>query len=160
MRYSTCCCCCCLVAKSCLTLCDPMDCSPPGSSVHGISQARILERVAVFLLQGIFLIQSSNSRIGRRVLYHGAAWVAPCFTYLFHTSLQNAASHFRRVACKEPGTTVASGLCIGQRGSQERGGTGGRWSCGHVADSLCSFLFHRPRLLPFLDFVCRIPWSP
>ena len=32
-----------LLAQSCLTLCDPMDCSPPGSSVHGISQARILE---------------------------------------------------------------------------------------------------------------------
>ena len=30
-------------AQSCLTLCDPMDCSPPGSSVRGISQARILE---------------------------------------------------------------------------------------------------------------------
>ena len=32
-----------LVAQSCLTLCPPMDCSPPGSSVHGILQARILE---------------------------------------------------------------------------------------------------------------------
>ena len=32
--------------QSCLALCDPMDCSPPGSSVHGISQARILEWVA------------------------------------------------------------------------------------------------------------------
>ena len=31
----------------CLTLCDPMDCSPPGSSVHGILQAKILEWVAV-----------------------------------------------------------------------------------------------------------------
>ena len=31
-----------LVAQSCLTLCDPMDCSPPGSPVHGIFQARIL----------------------------------------------------------------------------------------------------------------------
>ena len=39
--------CCCLVTKSCLTLCDPMDCSPPGFSVHGISQARILEWVAM-----------------------------------------------------------------------------------------------------------------
>ena len=39
-------CCCCLVAQSCPTLLDPMDCSPPGSSVHGISQARILEWVA------------------------------------------------------------------------------------------------------------------
>ena len=32
-----------LVAKLCLTLCDPVDCSPPGSFVHEISQARILE---------------------------------------------------------------------------------------------------------------------
>ena len=35
-----------LVAQSCPTLGDPLDCSPPGSSVHGISQARILEWVA------------------------------------------------------------------------------------------------------------------
>ena len=33
--------------KSCLTLCDPMDCSPPGSSVHGVLQARILAWVAI-----------------------------------------------------------------------------------------------------------------
>ena len=37
----------CLVTQSCLSLCDPMDCSPPGSSVHGTSQARILEWVAM-----------------------------------------------------------------------------------------------------------------
>ena len=36
-----------LVAQLCLTLCNPMDCSPPGSSVHGIFQARILEWVAI-----------------------------------------------------------------------------------------------------------------
>ena len=35
------------VAQSCPALCDPMDCSPPGSSVHGILQARILEWVAI-----------------------------------------------------------------------------------------------------------------
>ena len=35
------------IAQSCLTLCSPMDCSPPGSSVHGISQARILEWIAI-----------------------------------------------------------------------------------------------------------------
>ena len=34
-------------AKSCLTLCNPMDCNLPGSSVHGIFQARILEWVAI-----------------------------------------------------------------------------------------------------------------
>ena len=37
------CCCCSLVTQLCLTLCDPMDCTPPGSSVHGIVQASILE---------------------------------------------------------------------------------------------------------------------
>ena len=36
-----------LVAQSCLTLCNPMDRSPPGSSVYGILQARILEWVAI-----------------------------------------------------------------------------------------------------------------
>ena len=40
-------CVCVLVAKSCLTLCHPMDCSLPGSSVHGIFQARIPEWVAI-----------------------------------------------------------------------------------------------------------------
>ena len=43
---------CCSVAKSCLTLCDPLDCSPPGSSVHGISQARTLEWVAISFSRG------------------------------------------------------------------------------------------------------------
>ena len=38
--------CCCSVVKLCPALWDPMDCSPPGSSAHGISQARILEWVA------------------------------------------------------------------------------------------------------------------
>ena len=37
----------CLVTQSCPTLCDPVDCSPPGSCVHGILQARILEWVAI-----------------------------------------------------------------------------------------------------------------
>ena len=35
------------VAQSCLTLCDPMDCSLPGSSIHGIFQTRILKWVAI-----------------------------------------------------------------------------------------------------------------
>ena len=37
----------CLLSRSCPTLCDPKDCSPPGSSVRGILQARILEWIAV-----------------------------------------------------------------------------------------------------------------
>ena len=40
------------VAQSCPTLCDPMDCSLPGSSVHGISQARVLEWIAISSSRG------------------------------------------------------------------------------------------------------------
>ena len=43
---------CCLVPKLCPTLCDHMDCSPPGSSVHGILQARILEWVVSSFSRG------------------------------------------------------------------------------------------------------------
>ena len=40
------------VAQSCLTLCDPVDCSPPDSSIHGILKARILEWVAISFSRG------------------------------------------------------------------------------------------------------------
>ena len=40
------------VAQLCLTLCDPVDCSPPGSSIHGILHARILEWVAISFSRG------------------------------------------------------------------------------------------------------------
>ena len=70
----------CAHAQSCPTLCDPMDCSPPGSSVHGILQARILERVDISSSRGLswprdrtlITCVSSISCIGRQSLYHGA----------------------------------------------------------------------------------------
>ena len=40
------------VAQSCLTLCDPMDCSLPGSSVHGIFQAVVLEWISIYFSRG------------------------------------------------------------------------------------------------------------
>ena len=49
-----------LVSQLCPTLCDPMDCSSPVSSVHGIFQARM---GCHFLLQGTFLTQGSNLRL-------------------------------------------------------------------------------------------------
>ena len=42
----------CLVTQSCPTCCDPMDCSLPGSSVHGIPQARILEWIPMISSRG------------------------------------------------------------------------------------------------------------
>ena len=47
------------VAQSCLTLSDPMDCSLPGSSVHGIFQARVLEWGAV-AFSGLTLVEVKN----------------------------------------------------------------------------------------------------
>ena len=62
-------------AHSCLTLCDSIDCNPPGPSVHGILQASILEWDAIFSSRGSSrprdqIHVSYVSRIGRRVLYH------------------------------------------------------------------------------------------
>ena len=60
-----------LVAQSCPTLRDPVDCTPPGSSIHGILQARILEWGGHVLLQGIFPTQGLNPGLPhcRRILY-------------------------------------------------------------------------------------------
>ena len=55
--------CVCSVAQRGPTLCDPMDCSLPGSSVHGVFQARIREWVCHFLLQGIFLTQGLSPHL-------------------------------------------------------------------------------------------------
>ena len=62
---------------SCLALCDPW--TPPGSSVHGILQARILEWVAISSSRGLFLTQGLNPHIlvsctGKQVLYTSATW--------------------------------------------------------------------------------------
>ena len=63
--------------KSCPTLCDPVDCSPPGSSVHGIFQTRILEWVAISFFRGFSQSRDQTcvswvSCVGRQILYHWA----------------------------------------------------------------------------------------
>ena len=64
----------CLVTQSCPALCDPMDCSPPGSSVHGDSPGKNTGMSCHVLLQGIFPIQRSNTGLlhCRQILYHWA----------------------------------------------------------------------------------------
>ena len=61
---------CCLFAKLCLTLCDPMDCGPPGSSVYGIFQARILEWVAISFSRGSTWTTSFASQVHSLPLSH------------------------------------------------------------------------------------------
>ena len=64
-----------LVTEACPTLCHPMDCSPPGSSVHGILQARMLEWVAIPFCRG-----SSQQR--------DRTWVSWIADSLYHPSHQ------------------------------------------------------------------------
>ena len=52
-----------MCAQFCLTLCEPMDCSSPGSSVRGIFQARITGAGCHFLFQNIFLTQGLNPQL-------------------------------------------------------------------------------------------------
>ena len=73
--------CICSVAQSCLTVCDPSDCSPPGSSVHGIVQARIQEWAAISSSRGSSPLKdwtgvSCSSCIGRWML-NQSHWESP-----------------------------------------------------------------------------------
>ena len=49
--------------QSCPTLCDPIDGSPPGSSIHGIFQARVLEWVVIAFSKEMLLLLSHSSRV-------------------------------------------------------------------------------------------------
>ena len=90
----------CSATQSCPTLCDPVDCNPPGSFVHGILQAKILEWVALF--QGIFLTQGLNQ--------HLLHWQVE-----FFTTSANWEAHCMHVAIKKKSRAV----CGAYRGSSK-----------------------------------------
>ena len=73
------------VAKACVTLCDPMDSSPPGSSVHEISQTRILEWVAISFPRGSCQPRDWTcvSCTGKQNLYHWAYYMVDAFIIFF-----------------------------------------------------------------------------
>ena len=82
----------CSVGKWCLTLCYPMDCSPPSSSAHGTFQARILEWVAMLSSRGSSQPRdwthiSYVSCIAHQVLCHWATWDFS-FIFLLTSTLQ------------------------------------------------------------------------
>ena len=87
-------CVCVLIVQSCLTLCDPVNCSPPASSVHGILQARILEWVAIPFSRG-----SSRPKNQTQVY-----WIAGRFFTVWATEAmlnQKAAFHFEVSSTEE-----------------------------------------------------------
>ena len=71
------------VAQSCPTFCDPMDCSLPGSFIHGLFQARELEWVAISFSRGSSWPKDLTciSCIGRQILYHWATREALLLTF-------------------------------------------------------------------------------
>ena len=110
-----------LVSQSCLTLCDPMDCSPPGSSVHGIIQARILQWVAM-----PFSRRSSEPR----------DW----------TPVSSIAGRFFTVlATREAQDSLEAGYYVGWPAirffSGRRGGVRSSWDVGHkINNCLCALV--------------------
>ena len=72
--------------QSCLTICDPMDCSPPGSSVHGVLQARILEWISISFSRGSSQPgdQTHVSHVSRicRWVPSSTTWEAPISVWL------------------------------------------------------------------------------
>ena len=74
----------CLVAQSCLTLCDPIDCSLPGSSVHGDSPGKNTGVGSLSLLQEIFPTQESNwSLLHCRWILYQLSYPGSFARYLF-----------------------------------------------------------------------------
>ena len=97
-------CCYCSVTESCTTLCYPMDYSPPGSSVHGISQARILAWGTFSRGSSWFRDKTWITCIGRQILYHWVTREPPYkeYTKEIHIektrrSLQTATRNWKRI---------------------------------------------------------------
>ena len=100
--------------------CNPMGCSPPGSSVHGIFQARILEWVAILYSRGSsqprdWTRVSCISCIGRQILYHCVTCEAP----ILEQWLANTTAHwnhlwgFKNNSVSRPHSRLIKAECLG-----------------------------------------------
>ena len=120
MNIYICVCVYCGRAQSCLILCDPRGYRPPGSSVHGISQARILQWVAIPFARGSAWHRdrtcvSCISCTGRQILYQWATWEAIYVYMNMHTCMcvyteKALAPHSSTLAWKLPWTEEPGGL--------------------------------------------------
>ena len=94
------------VIHFCPILCDPMDCSPPGFSVHELFQARILEWVAISSSRGSFRPRDRTHVlcIGRQILSHWATCEAPFFIKIYEKSFIKCPSNYTWGNLKEMAT--------------------------------------------------------
>ena len=94
----------CLVIQSCPTLCDPMDCSPPGSSVCGDSPGQNTAVGSLALLQGIFPTQGLNLGLPHcwQILYclshQRSSWILEWVAYAFSRG-SSRCRNWTRVSC-------------------------------------------------------------
>ena len=100
----------------CSTLCDPMDYSPPGSTVHGIFQTRILKWAAIPFSRGSSWPRdrthvSCISCLGRQILYKcttWGAWVMVKVKYNMHHGWEQQAQRSKQSRCQRPHTPPSS----------------------------------------------------
>ena len=103
-----------LAIQACLTMCNPMDCGPPSYSVHGISQARILEWAAISFSRGPSSPrdQICISCIGRQILYHWATFSSVQFSHsVVSDSLRPHELQHARPPCPSSTPGVHSNSC-------------------------------------------------
>ena len=95
-------------------MCDPMDCSPPAFSAHGILQARILEWVAISSSGGSSYPedQTCSSCIGRWILYQCTTWEAPCLYFKVNLTLLRRFGFFGLWNSKEDSSWSFCNLAI------------------------------------------------
>ena len=100
----------CLVTQSCLTVCDPKDCSPPGSSVHGDSPGMDTGVGCHVLLQGIFPTQGSNPGLShcRQIFY--------CLSHQWSPFLTLFQYFFLSHSCSSLLSSVSSTQSVSKRG--------------------------------------------
>ena len=90
-----------------LTLCVPWHCSPPGSSVHGISQVRLLEQVAISYSKGPSWPRDLThiswvSYIGRQILYHHTTWEAQIYCIFGYNMFMKVNDEYCIKVCSFP----------------------------------------------------------
>ena len=110
---------CCAKLEWCLTLCDPMNCSPPGSSVYGDSPGQNTGVGCHALLQGIFPIQRSNPGLPRcmqifyRLSHQGSPSSLRAKNNLSHYHASDRTPHMEAHTCK--GVHLGHGAVQGDR---------------------------------------------
>ena len=122
-----------LITQLCLTLCGPMDCSPPGSPVHGILQKRRLEQAAISYSRVSSWprdrthISCVVSFIVKWILYHWATWEAPVASSTVMSSL----------GCVSTGLVQRVAACIRSVDSirEHQSITGSRMVCRYVINT-------------------------